>query len=590
MFEQSRRYYKAKYEDVEFNFDGVDVKDGMIRFARVGPGMYKELLFKDTKNCLIWWKTLEDRIMKHKADKIIKMSYPIYKNVSAVESVEKDWELIKSQMPRADLVEQGDIVVFNMWLANNVISRNGMRISLDVLKDLGRTIVGKLRLDDHDDRLKRGKFYKAVLKTTELEEAEEILKSYPHKGLKGHLQKVTSMEGSINWLVASYYMLNKTEEQKAQVLSIAAGIEAYYTSISFYAPQVVPIYESEKKKKVLWWEWRNDGDEHSEAVEGSGVYLGNLYDTVTKNEIKVKDILDEIPESYIRTWINSSDIKNDEVKNCCEQLDLVISRGLLFAKSRDGEVGFYRKAGNNTDSDYEQQVMVGDYVNLVYMREKLAREKEIGKLIPILELIGVDVSTNLKSEYAKEIPQQAGKSKSKIFMEDSKVDIKLKTLGIELMNIDVEKDKSWHENLNNAVDKAFGEKMSEGNTALDRIKEVTEIFGEEFTAEQMKIAKETAENYLKSKVDEVMKWGKVSGAIKDNEIAEKQEAFGKFQIDELVARIKDYMELAGERNPQYKAMIELHEKGIFSDNLEGIDTNDDKKSTVGVSDKSFMVG
>jgi len=158
------------------------------------------------------------------------------------------------------------------------------------------------------------------------------------------------------------------------------------------------------------------------------------------------------------------------------------------------------------------------------------------------------------------------------------------------MNIDVEKDKSWHENLNNAVDKAFGEKMSEGNSALDRIKEVTEIFGEEFTAEQMKIAKETAENYLKSKVDEVMKWGKASGAIKDDEIAEKQEAFGKFKIDELDARAKDYMELAGVRNPQYKAMIELHEKGILPDNLDGINTNDDKKLTVGVSDKSFMVG
>ena len=578
MFEQSRRYYKAKYEDVEFNFDGVDVKDGMIRFARVGPGMYKELLFKDTKNCLIWWKTLEDRIMKHKADKIIKMSYPIYKNVSAVESVEKDWELIKSQMPRADLVEQGDIVVFNMWLANNVIARNGMRISLDVLKDLGRTIVGKLRLDDHDDRLKRGKFYKAVLKTTELEEAEEILKSYPHKGLKGHLQKVINMEGSINWLVASYYMLNKTEEQKAQVLSIAAGIEAYYTSISFYAPQVVPIYESEKKKKVLWWEWRNDGDEHSEAVEGSGVYLGNLYDTVTKNEIKVKDILDEIPESYIRTWISLEDIENEEIRDWCEQLDLTISRGFLFANKENDEVGFYRKANTS------------DYINLVDIREKLANKKEIGSLIPTLELIGIEVNEDIKSDYAKDLPQQNLQSSLKTNTEDSKVDIKLKTLGIELMNIDVEKDKSWHENLNNAVDKAFGEKMSEGNTALDRIKEVTEIFGEEFTAEQMKIAKETAENYLKSKVDEVMKWGKVSGAIKDNEIAEKQEAFGKFQIDELVARIKDYMELAGERNPQYKAMIELHEKGIFSDNLEGIDTNDDKKSTVGVSDKSFMVG
>jgi len=159
------------------------------------------------------------------------------------------------------------------------------------------------------------------------------------------------------------------------------------------------------------------------------------------------------------------------------------------------------------------------------------------------------------------------------------------------MNIDVEKDKSWHENLNNAVDKAFGEKMSEGNSALDRIKEVTEIFGEEFTAEQMKIAKETAENYLKSKVDEVMKWGKVSGAIKDNEVEEKEKAFGKFKIDELDARAKDYMELAGVRNPQYKAMIELHMKGTLPDNLEGLENViDEKKSTVGASDKSYMVG
>ena len=578
MFEQSRRYFKTEYEGIEFDFDGVDVKEGMIRFARPNPGMYKELLFLNKRECLIWLKNLEDNIMKHDADKVIRMSYPVYRNESVITAVNEEWELIKSQMPRADLVEPGDIVVFNMWLANNVIARNQNRISLEVLKDLTKTIVGKLRLKDHDDRLKIGKFYKAVLKKTELDEAMEILKSYPHKGLKQHLEKVIEMEKGIYWLVTSYYMLNKTEEQKAQVLSIAAGIEAYYTSISFFAPIIVPLYESDEKKKLLWWEWRNDGDEHAEAVEGSGVYLGNLYETTTKNKVDEKDVLNNIPEEHIRSWVKLEDMDDEGIKDCCEQLDLIISRGFLFANEENNEVGFYRKANTS------------DYINLVDIREKLANKKEIGSLIPTLELIGIEVNEDLKSDYAKKLPQQKLKSLLKTNTEGSIVDIKLKTLGIELMNIDVEKDKSWHENLNNAVDKAFGEKMSEGNSALDRIKEVTEIFGEEFTAEQMKIAKETAENYLKSKVDEVMKWGKASGAIKDDEIAEKQEAFGKFKIDELDARAKDYMELAGVRNPQYKAMIELHEKGILPDNLDGINTNDDKKLTVGVSDKSFMVG
>jgi len=674
MFEQSRRYFKTKYEGIEFDFDGVDVKEGMIRFARPNQGMYKELLFLDTRSCLIWWKNLEDNIMKHEANKIIKMSYPVYKNESAITAVEKDWELIKSQMPRSDLIMSEDIVVFNMWLANNVIARNKMRISLEVLNDLAKTIIGKMRLKDHDDRLRIGKFYKADLKKTELNEAIEILKDYPHKGLRQHLEKVIEMEKGIYWLITSYYMLNKTEEQKAQVLSIAAGIEAYYTSISFFAPIIVPIYESEGKKKLLWWEWRNDGDEHAEAVEGSGVYLGNLYETVTKNRINEKDVLENLPETYIKSWVNLDDIEDENISSYCQTLDEMIARGFIYAKENENEVAFYRHNDKRKDIN-NKSLIIEDYINIVYLRERLANsknEEDINDLIPYLNLLEINAEwttayinsladncfavvepTGDKDDQGRTLPKNARhlphhakgngatgiggtvdkphlknalarmnqikpatdsiseselKSKAKnhlvahakklkisdwgnsnLISEVKIMDLKLKSVDVDL-TIDLEND-NWVGKLDQSIEKAVTEKMSEGNAALDKIKKIEEVFGEEFTVEQMKVAKETSENYLKSKVDEVMKWGKVSGAIKDNEVEEKEKAFGKFKIDELDARAKDYMELAGVRNPQYKAMIELHMKGILPDNLEGIENvYDEKKSTVGASDKSYMVG
>ena len=73
--------------------------------------------------------------------------------------------------------------------------------------------------------------------------------SIPVKNFKKHLEWVVEKEGSLLWLVPTYYMLNVTERQKEAVINIDGGVWRDM-SIGFRAPELWSIYDDGTEEKA----------------------------------------------------------------------------------------------------------------------------------------------------------------------------------------------------------------------------------------------------------------------------------------------------------------------------------------------------
>ena len=199
-----------------------------------------------------------------------------------------------------NIFEPKEIAIFEGWISNNVIDRSMNRLPLDTLKSLSETIVGKPKIIHHDvNRIPDGRFFKSRLEKVEIDDALKIIGAVPFK--KKDFQRILEIsserDGGLYWLVATFYMLQGTEEEKAHVRKVRAGL-LRDMSLSFYVPKRVAILEDDSErevdqwssqnvidgKKVLFYEWRNSDDVRAEAVEGSHVFLGRLRGTISQQE------------------------------------------------------------------------------------------------------------------------------------------------------------------------------------------------------------------------------------------------------------------------------------------------------------------
>lgn len=329
----SRRFFKFRC-DGKLNFDFCNVKacNGEIQFQRKAIYEKHRTEFSTVDDCILWYKQFERAMM----DSSITVNGKIPKRLYDVKTVsikisENEWQLVSQYMINPDRFDfEKDIKIFECYLANNFMDRDGERFSIDVLRSFEKSIIGKSLLISHRwAEPGIGRFYFARIVPMSVEETLEFINSVPDQKFKRHLEHVSKLDGGIFWLVPRYYMLNITDEQRQAVLNVESGIWKDM-SIGFRAPLKVAIY-SDGTEKIVWdvntqqnhieynpqnpimfLEYRNTSDLNSEALEGSFAFLGAQYGASTTNELENKiDSIRKLVSDLRYKLVNNQGLTNE---------------------------------------------------------------------------------------------------------------------------------------------------------------------------------------------------------------------------------------------------------------------------------------
>ena len=216
LINKTRRYFVFEYDGIPYNADGVKVEGGMIKFP-----FYKWTPFAENKNiatfksvyeCNEWFKDNEDNMKFAPNKRVDKTLYDV--KSKALKMSNNDWEQIQKIMPNPDRFDQPEqqVRIFETYLANNFVDRDNERFRKDVIRSFANTIVGKNKLMSHKwGEPGNGRFFKSkVVKMTADETLDFLNMGHPDKHFADHLKSIEYIDGSIQWLVAYYYMLNIT--------------------------------------------------------------------------------------------------------------------------------------------------------------------------------------------------------------------------------------------------------------------------------------------------------------------------------------------------------------------------------------------
>lgn len=363
--EDSRQYWNGELqEDINEKRlpDGVKVFGDMIKFSK------KE--FKTWDECL--QKMLE---LFPTGEQVKEKAFEL-KRKKSLELTDEDWDLMQKQMLNPDRFKQEDFRIFEAWLANNYVDRDGERFRKDVLNSFAKTIVGKSVQMNHDwEATGQGRYYVASVQKVSLAEAFEIAGPQPNKNFLSMLQKVEEVDGGIYWLVVKYYVLKSNEKL---IELIDAGIVSDM-SIGFRSPLLTGY--KDVNDNVLWWEYQNTENREAEALEGSLVFLGAQYGARTRKEAEPPEAKQiEIKKEVLNMKI--------EIKSLNKEIDVPIE-----AASEKAITDFIAEIESEVASLQESA--------------KTANEAT-AKLAKVVELVGTDYEKEIES--LKQIKSDVRKS------------------------------------------------------------------------------------------------------------------------------------------------------------------------------------
>ena len=344
--------------------DYVTIKQNQLLFPKLRPGDDRPWIFNSIDDCEKWISKYEAEVRMNgfrPMERVDKTYVGIKSNSLKINP--SDWEKIQSYFSSGDEFEESDFVIFESYLANNFLDRDGERFPLDVLKSFQKTIVGKSKITAHQwGPPGNGRFFKARIEEMTIEQALKLIGATSNKNMRKHLDKVKEVDNGIYFLVPTYYMLNVTEQEQNDVRQIRAGI-VKDMSIGFRAPRKIQLAEDFTEfdyyddvpdgKKILWVEYRNTKEYEAEALEGSHVFLGSQFGAQTyKSAGNGTTIAPEEMEKIFEKWYLARELEKEKARR--EDGEKKDAEEMEGTKSEDGE--------NENDEKEAQKIDVEKYL------------------------------------------------------------------------------------------------------------------------------------------------------------------------------------------------------------------------------------
>lgn len=447
-----------------------------------------------------------------------------------IKSFETEKDLIQKYISDMDYFKEGEIVPFTALLANNIRDRQLDRIPKKSLKIFENTIVGKMRLLNHNSSERTGRFYDAKLVKKSKEEVLSLFANTNFPGLEKHLDEVESIDKGLYFLETKFYMLNKTANQQEYVSNVIGGIDAFM-SISFTGFKAVPIYEENNgNQNVKYWELQAIEGYPAEALEGSAVFLGAQYTAQVTKEF--------LPIDLKSTWTELENIKSQSERELCQQLDNLIQKGMVSDIS--GKIPEFMESRENWTQKFIDTLPSDSFIQSypIYNKEKLVYLPNFRKLIADYGNENVALNDNDK----KQIMQILKKLGIEYSFKQTKGNKKMAEiiLSVPSLNIakvvDPEKGKEWQDEIETAVKT----KLAETEKAVELQNKIEKVFGKDFDLSKIEKAKKDAEAYRESLVKDAVYYGKQAKAITETDESAKKAFFEKMEIEQVQEWIANY--------------------------------------------------
>lgn len=216
---ESRRgwIYRTEAKEIDIDNDGVLFEDGIVRFSKSK--------FENQTECDRWVEDkLNDNVIYHK---------PFSGPTKALEISERDWEAIQGLMRTPSKFARKDVRIYEDWLCHNLPDREIERFMPDALIRFSETILGKQRLVGHNWSISGyGRYYKSQIIRMSAEEAlERFGKSYPSKNAKKLFDRISKIDGSVIWLVASFYIPSVSIDSRSLDMGIGGDSSIGFTGV-----------------------------------------------------------------------------------------------------------------------------------------------------------------------------------------------------------------------------------------------------------------------------------------------------------------------------------------------------------------------
>lgn len=552
LIEKTQRYFKFDVKNsIKMKYRGISFDGKTAWFPRDHAEHIEKgnLIFTNENECKNYMElVMNSRKQMEPVEKINSVSSEL-KAVNLAEDP-AEWKQIQKQMIEPEAFSPEDVKAFSMLLCNNFIDRDDERFALQTVKDFKTSIVGKLRLHDHNTSIKTGKFYEAEIIETTVDEAKKLIGYNARKDITKQLEKIRDIDGGIFWLKVKFYVMNRTELEKQRVSDIQAGID-YYTSIRFNCPLCEPYYE-EGGSKVMFWEWKPDNNKRAEALEGSGVWLGAQYGTVNQKGAGGKyfseKLLQNLPPSYIKHWTELNLVHDPSLKYFCREIDSLIEKGILTVGNIDNRKIYFERSEEDLDMEFSEVIENPDRtINLPALRvkldkiDKIAGERnysEVNKYLGRLGLIEPDANVQLNKGVER--------MKIKLNSLDDNVEY-------ELIEDNEESVKKLDEAIQSKIDialEAMSEQVGEGEKApvmtdedkghIEFAKAVIKAFPG-VTAETIEAAINDQKRYRDSIVENILKLERLMKVYENDEKVEAAKAmYEKDAINDLLQKF-DYV-------------------------------------------------
>lgn len=512
----SRRSFEFKNVS-ELNshlFGAVNITDDSVFFQKSA--------FKTIFECEKWLTEYKAKTMNYDPTQKHVKEFKISK-ANIGEPSNSEWEEIQNNhMKNGDVFEKDDIKIFKYYLANNFPDRDKDRFPIKDLKDFARTLVGKMRLVNHNSTERVGRFFEAKVVKFQRDEFKEMLGETSFRNIDKILDQVEDRDGAFAFIVGKYYLMNITELDKKFIERIYAGLEDY-ASIGFHAPKWFAVFEDENKKdKIIWYEFTGDENNTVESAEGSGVYLGAQYGAREGN----------IKSAYKQSgWIELGSVQDAALLKDIKEIDQKIEKGYPLCKNDNGEVAYY-----SFNKPLPDEFYYDGKINLIYLRNQVANldtgnkqdNQKNWKLIKeIYKTIGFKSHFNLIEE---------------IQTMKHNVIIELKNLGINMpVEVDSEVEKqSWMSGLSTKVDEVVKERLDAQKPTIEKWDAVKDIFGETVSTEEVKTAKESNDVLRKNLISKILDWGVLGGFYKQEETEDKEKTLKQKSTTDLLEKFDEF--------------------------------------------------
>jgi len=555
-------YFSLENNDRYLNQDGIKVIDNQIMFPRYYPDPQGfaayEKINKDHKGMKTFATADEcEKYYNHSESEGVKMEFVSgkkqYKRLyevqtKAVEEIsDDDWQLIEKRMRRKGHFEKSDIRVFEDRLANNWRDRDGERFSYGILKAFDMTIPGKSRLIGHSrSGPGKGRYFKSKLGFVSIEEAIEIMmENAERSGLKSLLKQVEDRDGKLVVLEPSFYVLI-SDDTKIMIDEMDAGIGGD-SSIGFRADKLEPVKNDQGA--VLYYEYIDEG--HSEAVEGSDVWLGAQRGMGVRKSADEEEEYDEI--LTIKDAIGEKPFENEH--SC-----------------RIKEPGQYEKfARKNCEQKHE-----GKCIDVIYGIRN--GKSEIQALRYKKDVWNAkDASTHCKSrggtfEAAKEADQslvvEKEKDNKQVNGGQTKMKFIIESIGFDREVKDLTEDSvlAIQDSIVEKVDAKIGELETSIGSKDTEIETLNKTITD--NAPRLEVANEYEES-LKKKIIDLSVFLKQT-ENDDVKMAEQRTILDVLTVVQLKGQVEKLEKQVNEKYPSY---------GILPSNTESLGSSDEPKQT-----------